>query len=540
LPTPLARARLAGAAGPRRPAFTPGSGNTYVAAFSTSFGGATLNGSAALSGSAGVVPSSIAVGSELSIAVYGNGTYTDVGTATVGTGGTFMSSIPTPSEPGVDAAGVYLVYLPTGGTTVPPVNLGFAMIADDGTGFNANGLQFVQVENSQGVAEPVPTTTFFPIPNVEDIDAQALTPSAERGGLVDGGGNLYFYSGIPQHTFTLAPNPLDVSSFGSDGDSIALLPRGDEAIAALDDGAPLIDVSGISSGNPVVANTIAPGPDMPGATAVGFRDGLVISNDGKTMLVRSEFSGALDIFSIAGVAAHPGSTGKGTTSYAFTLSTTLFDLPMPFVECGREAMAISPVDSSRALVAGQSTSDSAPAIALLTGLPGVPTVSTFHVHVPPVTHRKPVRHDREPSPHRRPYALIPPADGSLYAVAIAPNGNTAYVSTDAGIVTLSGVASGNLTQSGSVYSPNLPLPAGQTTTSCPLVSAYTISVLPDGKYLVADVDCGLTPVGNPPPDNAQSIGVLVTIPIGANGALGAPVGQLNYVVDPSSDQLIAH
>jgi hypothetical protein len=33
---------------------------------------------------------------------------------------------------------------------------------------------------------------------------------------------------------------------------------------------------------------------------------------------------------------------------------------------------------------------------------------------------------------------------------------------------------------------------------------------------------------------------LVTIPIGPNGGLGAPVGQLDYVVDPFSDELVAH
>jgi hypothetical protein len=111
------------------------------------------------------------------------------------------------------------------------------------------------------------------------------------------------------------------------------------------------------------------------------------------------------------------------------------------------------------------------------------------------------------------------------------------VSSDAGILAFTGVNTGTLVQVGTVYKPSLPLPNGGT---CPLTSAPSIGVLPDGKFLVAVVSCGgygLTPgTGN----SNQGSGVIVTIPIGANGVLGAPVGQLNNVVTPFNDQIIFH
>jgi hypothetical protein len=534
LPAPLDRARMDHRSLKRGPAFTQGAGNTYVAAFETSFGGATLASPAAITASTDVVPTSIPAGSQLNIALYANGTYTDVGTAEAGSSGTFRSSIPTASLPNVDGPGLYLVYLPASGTTTARVNLGIALLADDGTAAQTNGIQLVQMEDRSGNALPTPTTTFFPIAGVADIDAQGLTPDAERGAVADGGGNVYFYSGIPQHAFAPAP-ALSVSSYGTDADSLVVLPRGDEAIAALDNGAPLIDISGIPSGNTVVANTIQPGPDTSGATSPGSRDGLVVSDDGNVLLARG--AAAVDVFSIAQVAAHPGSTGQGTTSYDVSLATTLFDVPQKYFECGRDDMAISPADSSRALIAGYGSSQSDPEISLLTGLPGTPKVTTFHMHLPPVKHRKAMRRLSEPSTHRLPYALIPPADAPIYAIAIAPNGKTAYASTEAGIVTLTGVATGNLKQSGSIYAPDLPVPAGTSPSPCPLEAATTISVLPDGKYLVADLDCQLSQGTT---NTTQGYGVLVTIPIGPNGGLGAPVGQLDYVVDPFSDELVAH
>jgi hypothetical protein len=125
-----------------------------------------------------------------------------------------------------------------------------------------------------------------------------------------------------------------------------------------------------------------------------------------------------------------------------------------------------------------------------------------------------------------------------YGVSISPNGTTAYIATDAGIVTVSGVNTGTLTQVGSVYAPTVTAAGG---TSCAISNSqrgYSLGILPDGKYLVVDYPCYLQPTGTT--NTTQSYGVLLTIPIGTGGVLGAPVGQLNQVVVPTNDQLLVH
>lgn len=527
LPAPLLRARFVHRDSSRRPFFTQGAGNTYVVAFCANFFGATLASPAALAGAAGIVPSSIPAGTQLNIAINQSSTWVDVGTATVGSGGTFTSSIPTANLPGVSQQGNYLVYEPPAGGSSISVNLGFALIADDGTAPTVDGLQFVQVEDPSGNAYPTPTTTYLPIPDAGDLDGEGLTPDAQYGSVVDGGNLVYFFSGIPEHSLTLSANTVDITNYGADGDSIVSLPGGDQAVAS-GNGAQLAVISGIIEGTPVVADAI----NNPGATT--DRDGLVISNDGKVILSRGE--SGLDVWGVSQVAAHAGSTGTGTTSFNFTLESTLTTVPTPFGEDGRDEMAISPSDSSRAVVAGSDPSGNLE-IVLLTGLPSAPVVSVLRPRMPAVVHRK-RSHVlyREPSSHRTPYALEPTGQISGLAVAITPDGTTAYVSTDSGVFTISGVNTGTLAQSGSIYAPTV------STVGGPFVfeGATSIGVLPDGKYLieVVDSDGDVGPTGST--DSTQGDGILITVPIGAGDTLGAPVGQLNQVVSTFNDQIIVH
>ncbi len=524
LPAPLTRIVHVDRYGNRLPLFKAGAGNTYVTSFGTLFGGATLRNSAAVSGT-GVVPASIPAGTVLNIAINENGTWVDVGTALVGAGGTFQSTIPTLALPDVTRPGNYLVYKPpSGGTT--QVNLGFALIADDSTG-NPNGLQFVQIEDPHGVAIPTPTTTYFPISNASDLDGEALTPDAQHGATVDGGNNVYFFSGIPQHKFVLSPTTVDVTNYGGDGDSIAALPNGDEDVVSAN-GTQLAVLSGILAGTPAVADTI----DNPGGTS--DRDGLVISIDGKVLLSRG--SSGLDVIRIDPSAPHKGSTGVGTVSHTFTITKTLTNGPTPFFEDGRDGMAISPTDSSRAVIVGADASFN-PVVSLLTGLPNNPTLSAVYVRTTGAAHPAgTARRGFEPSYSRRPISQALPAGESLTAAAITPDGKIAFVNSNAGIYTFSGVDTGTLTQVGSAYAPTVNIPGGTCSFSTSSFGSASIGILPDGKYLILDINCGLSPNGT----TQHGPGVVLTVPIGPNGALGNPVGQLDYAVAPYNDQIIVH
>lgn len=531
LPAPLSVARFRHVKnGVRSPQFTQGAGNTYILAFCTTFG-ATPALPVALSG-AGIVPNTITAGTQLNIAINSGGTWVDVGTAIVGASGSFTETAPTVSLPGITAAGTYLVYEPASGTNTTQVNLGFALVADDSTGQLTNGLQFIQIEDSSGNAQPTPTTTFIPVTG-SDLDGQSLTPDASHGAIVDGGNTVYFFSGIPQHNIVVSPNTINVSAYGGDGDSIVSLPTGDEVVVTADNGGAFPVISGILSGTPVIADTI---PQTNG------RDGLVISQDGAIMLARGNSLGTpgIDVYTIAAVAPHAGSTGMGTTSYSFTLSQTITTAATPFLEDGRDGMAISPADHTRAVVVGF-TGSFTPTIQLLTGLGGgSATVNALSLRLPQGrqhTTRASVR-SIEPS-HRLPAAVIPSAGTDLVGVAITPDGTTAYVATNAGIITVSGVNTGTLAQVGAVYSPTLTI--GSTTCS---LGGGTLGVTPDGKYLVVDQNIEYTSgcVFTAPDttNTTQGTGVMVTIPIGAGGVLGAPVGQLNYVVSPFNDQMLVH
>jgi hypothetical protein len=319
----------------------------------------------------------------------------------------------------------------------------------------------------------------------------------------------------------------------------AALPNGDEDVVTADNRGPLVIISGILSGNPVIADLIPNGV----TGNLNYRDGLVISVDGTVLLSRGSIGGTgfgtagIDVIKITPSAPHKGSTGVGTISHTYKIVTTLTTVPTPYFEDGRDAMAISPVDSSRAVVAGYG-SGFVPEVSVITGLPDNPKVSSLKFKIKPTAGRHRLQPGAERGYERKPYSLTFPANTVITAVEISPNGKFAYLNTTAGIYTFSGVDTGNLAQVGSVYAPSIAVPGGGTCVwSDSLYGSASLGILPDGKYLVADLNCGLFPSGTAPQFGP---GVLLTIPIASNGTLGASVGQLNYVVSPINDQIIVH
>ena len=159
-------------------------------------------------------------------------------------------------------------------------------------------------------------------------------------------------------------------------------------------------------------------------------------------------------------------------------------------------MAISPVDLTRAVLVGQDGS-----VTLYTGLPGAAVVKDSMKLA-----------------------------SAARAVSITTDGKFAIVAVTGGLAVVGGVDTGTLAQVGTVFSPTFTVPGGG---SCTLTSPNTLGRMADGKFVLAIQDCGL-------PQSATNIGsgVMLTIPVSSAGALGTPVGQLNFVVTPSNDQLL--
>lgn len=366
-------------------------------------------------------------------------------------------------------------------------NFGVVVVSDDGNGFT-HGIQVIKIEDPQGKALPAPTQNFVPIA-AGDLDGQSITPDGTHGAAVDGGNQVYFFeSNLKNGNITVSPTTVDVSAYGGDGDSIASLPDGDEVVVSAGGSTKLAQISGVLSGTPVIAEDIAT------SGTAGEYDGLVISEDGKVMLSRNG-DGVVDVYSIKKVAPHPGSHG-GSISFDFTLAKTVSS-GLPSLCCdGREGMAMSPVNSARAVLIGSDGS-----VALLTGLPDNPTV----------------------------VSTITLPNGAN-AVTISRDGKYAIVATNGGLFVVQGVTGSTLSQLGAAYSPTFTTPEG----TCQLNGPETLGVTFDGKYIAAIQNCGLT-------QSATNVGsgVLLTIPY-SNGSFGNPAGQLNYVVTPNNDQLLTH
>ena len=453
--------------------------NVYIAAFTISVSPFFIKQFNVPVIMSGTVPASLAAGTTLNLAKLENNAWEDVLTLLVGANGALTQNFVSVNLPGIIGPGTYVLYKPAPGTSTAISNLGIVLIADDGNGSENNGgsgyLQVVHIYDANQQPLATPTISYLNYSSQPgDLDGQALTPDGSQGIMVDGGNTLLFFSEVQTGIPIASDTPLDVSAYGGDGDSVAIMPNGDEAVVSLDEYTLLL-VSGIESGNPQPAKLI----DLP-----DYRDGVVISNDGKVLLARG--GAGLTVFSIASVTPAAGPLG-GTVSHSFTQITDLTTLGSG-TEDGRDGMAISPIDSSRAvLINSDSTA------ILLTGLPNSPNVGT-------------------------PVALT--GGYSVYSVAITPDGTTAIVGTDSGIIKLSGVNTGKLAMAGTIFAPTYTAGSG----SVKLGEVKTLGVTLDGRYVVA---C-----------DANNYALLV-IPITAKG-FGDPVGILTDIAVPDNDQLVIH
>lgn len=478
LGTPLPAVKKTSPAVHKAAALAPlDAGCTYIAGFQMTTAPTTITSFATPATLGGAVDPTTPTGSTLNIAVLQSSTWYSVITMVVGTNGALTQNLPSVTLPGVLAPGKYVVCKPKLTTSVS--NLGVALIADDGNGSGQSyeAVQVVHVYDSKGNVLATPTVDYLSYDGASDLDGQALTPDASQGILVDGGNTVRFFSKLQTGTPVPSDTTLDVSAYGGDGDSIAIMPDGNEAIVSADGYQTLLLVSGIVAGTPVATDII---------TVPGYRDGLVVSNDGTVMLARG-YDG-VTVFAVAPITPHPGSIG-GTVSHSFTQVKDFPDLGNDWTEDGRDAMAMSPVDSSRAvvLIPGAGT------IQLLTGLPANP-VAAATLDVSSAQH---------------------PA-----AVSITPDGKTAIVGGYSGLLMISGVDTGNLAIVGSLYAPTYTLSGNSVT----LGEVTTLGITLDGKYVVV---C----------DRTNS--ALLVAPISPTG-VGAPVGIVGNIAVPDNDQMLIH
>lgn len=450
----------------RHPQFTPASGNVYECGFSLDLGGALLSRAIELTASSGAT--SAPPGTVFNLAVSANSTWSDVGSATVNAQGGYATNLPSATLPGIMGAGQYLVYMP-GSSGAVMANYGLALFGND-----TNAVQVAHLYDSNGNLLSAPAITHIVYGNNGDLDGLALTPDGSMGIVTDGGKMLYFFSGTNLGNPVASSLTLDASAYGSDGDSVTIMPDGDEAVVSLDSNNSLLYLSGIRSGKPQPAQLIP----LP-----GNREALVMSSDGKVLLARS--GPYLNVFSITPVTKSTGPLG-GAISHAFgnTANLTIMDKTN---DDGREAMAFSPVDSSRAVVAGVG-----PAASLIHGLPSAPVVQS------------------------------PAISGGTqaFSVAISPDGKNAFISMDKGIAVFGGVDTATMTQT-QMYT--VPLGAKDT-----LWEIESIGVTLDGKYLVA---LGLST------NTGQAY--MVVLPI-VGGQLGPPATSPTPITMPYIDGMVMH
>ncbi len=303
-----------------------------------------------------------------------------------------------------------------------------------------------------------------------DFDGAALTPDGSEGVLMDGYNNKLYYFSVQNGTVSAA-NTLN-TNYGVDGDSVAILSNGDEAVVSLDNNTYLVLVTGILSGTPQIVGGIGI-PD--------YRNAVVISNDDKVLLARG--ANGLTVYSIASSTPQPGDFNQTANIPSLGTSSAEFD--------GRGGMAISPIDSSRAVVITNIVNSTSGTVNLLTGLPGTPVLSNSTS-----------------------------VDYTVNTVAVSPDGTLAVVGTDNGLLMFSGVASGALSQVGQLYAPSYSI----SDTSVTLGQITTLGFTIDGKYVVV---CDHTN------------GALLVIPVSSSG-FGAPAGILPGLSVPASDNIMIH
>lgn len=467
---------------------TSNSGDVFLAAFELTVDPTTFTAFNVPVGVSGSVGTSVPSNTTINLAILDGNAWVDIATFVVGANsGAFTENLPSFNLPGLLKAGYYLLYEPAPGTNTSVSNLGIALIADDGFGLadgsGGGGLQVLHLYDSKGNLLNPPTIAYLDYTNAYDLDGQAMTPDGSQGIMVDGGNTVRFFSKVQTGVPIASTTTVDIGAYGGDGDSVAILPNGDEAVVTGDACCEVVVVSGILSGKPVVASSI-PIPDN--------RDGLVVSNDGTALLARG-YDG-LTVYSIASITPVAGTIG-GTISHSFTKQV---DLPKmgSNSEDGRDGMAISPKDSSRAAIitygdiAGADTNN----IQLLTGLPMNATVGS---------------------------SVAFPNNYYPYSIAISPDGKLAVVGGSSGLLLFSGVDTGTLAQVGTAaYVPSYTLNSSSAT----LGTVTTLGITLDGKYVVA---------------GDQDNRAIVVIPFDKTG-FGAPASVLGGVAIPDNDQLLIH
>ena len=292
---------------------TSTSGDVFLAAFEVTVNPTTLTVFNVPVGVGGSVDPTTPVGATVNLAMLVGNTWVDVATFVVGANGAIAENLPSVSLPGLLKPGYYLLYEPAKGSNTSVSNLGIALLADDGYGMadGAGGLQVMHLYDSSGNLLNPPTIAYLDYSNAYDLDGQALTPDGSQGIMVDGGNTVRFFSKAQTGVPIASTTTVDISAYGGDGDSIAILPNGDEAVVSGDSYSELVVISGILSGNPVAAITI-PTPS--------YRDGLVISNDGTVLLARG--SSGLTVYSVASITPVAG-TIAGTITHSFTQKTDI-------------------------------------------------------------------------------------------------------------------------------------------------------------------------------------------------------------------------
>lgn len=476
LPAPLVKTRMANRM--LVPAVT--TNGTYLAGFRLDLNPLTITAFNVPVTISGTLGDQVPENATINLAMLVNNLWSDEATFIIGAQGTINENLPSVALPGLLTPGFHLLYRPAEGSSTSVSNLGVVLLADDSMRMSdgSNGLQVVHIYDTKGNLLATPTVTLLDYPNAGDLDGSALTPDGSQGIMVDGGNTIRFFSAVQTGTPLASTKTLAVSQWGYDGDAIAILPNGNEAVVSLDSDNSLLIVSGILSGNPAAATTI-PLPDQ--------RDGLVMSDDGKVLLARG-YSG-LTVFSVAPTALVAGSIG-GTVANQYTQIADLTELGVSWTEDGRDGMAISPKDSSRAVVVTPESSGGT--VQLLTGLSTTPAAGI------PVTLN----------------------NAAPYSVSITPDGKLAIVGTDQGLLMFSGVDTGNLVQVGSLYIPTYPLGDGSATLS----GVYTLGITLDGKYVAAG-------------DGEHQ--ALVIIPFTPSGFAAAPAAVVPIAVG-YNDQLLIH
>ena len=456
-------------------------GCTFIAGFKMTTAPTSITSFATPAVLSGAVDPTVGPGATLNLATLQNSTWVAAATLVIRQDGSLAQNLPSVDVPGLLGPGQFVVCKPA--TTNIVSNFGIALIGDDsnGSGESANTVQVIHLYDSKGAPLATPTVSYLSYPEAYDIDGQALTPDGSQGILVDGGNTVRFFSQLQTGTPVASDYTLDVSEWGYDGDSIAIMPDGNNAVVSADSNRQLILVTDILSGAAKVAGTITVPED---------RDSVVISADGKVLMARS-YTG-LTVFSIT-----------GTDAAGFKQTMDAPSLGSYWVGDGRGGMAISPMDSSRALIV--STSDAK--IHMLTGLPDKP------VEVPALD--------------------ISVTDSSNdLSVSITPDGKTAIVGTENGLLMLSGVDTGNLAIvpcpaglagcSNGLYSPTYKDGNGMDQN---LTGVITLGITLDGMYVAAA--------------DAWNSALLV-IPIAKN-TFGATVGLVNTgIAIPSNDQMLIH